>query len=306
MKKILKEMLDSKKEMPLLFYPEINTNIKDVLENANLQAEVLKSIDEKYDTCAVVRLSELWCEAKSFGVEVKFSDNDFPKVLEPLFMEADEMEDIKFPPVLNETTIPMINSVKLAVPKMSKPLLVGVTGPYTLGCVLGGSEDFMCHCMTDEDLVSDFLEKITEFLTNYIKEYKNAGASGVIIAEPSSAMISPSMMEEFSNCYIQKIIKEVADESFLVIYHNCGNVNAHLDTICKLDVDAFHFGSDVDIEKAISSTDKIVMGNIEPQLFLGENGEEIKKQKDALSKLDNFIVSTGCDLAPDVPFAFFS
>lgn len=299
---------EPKAASPCLFYPvakEMNLSLSELLTDSNKQKEVLIKIAESYPVSAVIRMTELWCEAAAFGMNCTIVEQDFPKLGAALYTNVDELESAVIPPAINSITEPLIQAVKLAAPRISKPLIVGVTAPYTLGSVLGGSEEFMINCMTEPEIVHRFLKKITAFLVEYILEYKKAGADGIILAEPSIAMISPAMTEEFSNQYIEQMINAVQDDTFSVIYHNCGAVNPHLPVLAKLSVHAFHFGNDVDLSLAFDTIppDRIIMGNIDPRLFLGENGMKIKGIAEELlakySGFQHYICSTGCDLSPN-------
>lgn len=298
----------AKAASPCLFYPvakKMNISLSELLTNSNTQKEVLVKTAESYPASSVIRMTELWCEAAAFGMGCNIVDNDFPKLGVALYSDVDELENAVVPSVINSITEPLIEAVKLAAPQIHKPLIAGVTAPYTLGSVLNSSEEFMMNCMIEPEIVHEFLKKITAFLIEYILEYKKAGADGIILAEPSVAMISPNMTEEFSNKYIQQIISAVQDDTFSVIYHNCGAVHQHLEAITRLDAHAFHFGSDVDLGLVLHAlpNDRIVMGNIDPRLFLGANGTQIEKVTANLlakySDFDNYICSTGCDLSPN-------
>lgn len=294
--------------VPCLFYPvtkKHGVSISQLLSDSKTQANLLIDISQNYPVNAVMRMTELWCEGASFGVPCEITDDDFPKLGEPIYTDVNKLEDVKTPQIENEVTEPLINGVRLAVPHLDKPLIVGVTGPYTLASVLNGSENFMMNCMMAPDQVHGFLNKITEYLIDYVSAYKSVGSAGVILAEPSASMVSPEMMAQFSNVYIQKIIKEVQDDSFSIIYHNCGSVNKHLETISHLDVDAFHFGNEVDLSLAFDLIDKnkFIMGNIDPRLFITSTPDIIEEKTIQLiqnyGRNDNFILSTGCDLSPD-------
>lgn len=150
------------------------------------------------------------------------------------------------------------------------------------------------------------MQKLCDFLIAYAKAYKQAGANGIMIAEPTTSMISPAMMSEFSNQYISRIIDTVQDDSFAVIYHNCGAVNPHLQTIAELQAAAFHFGSEVDLTRARTyiASDVPIMGNLDPRLMLHATPESIsasmQTMKETYRNLENWILSTGCDLSPKV------
>lgn len=304
---IMEKLKNNRQSVLCLFYPiikEKSLSVAEILSDSEKQAELLVEIAKKYPVGAVVRMAELWCEAAAFGMKCEIKEDDFPKLGEPLFSEAEELEEVQIPSLDCDVLRPMIEAVRLAVPQMEKPLIVGVTGPYTLGSVLNGSEDFMMNCLMDPDAVGDFLEKITNFLIKYISAYKVAGACAVMIAEPSTAMISPAMMEEFSNTYLEKIVNELQDDKFSIVYHNCGIVNAHLETIAELPVDGFHFGSDVDLAKALEliESGKLVMGNVDPRHFMGVSVSRIEQSvyslMDKFSFVENWRLSTGCDLSP--------
>ena len=40
------------------------------------------------------------------------------------------------------------------------------------------------------ELVHIVLRKVTEYITNYILEFKKAGASGIVMAEPAAGLLS--------------------------------------------------------------------------------------------------------------------
>lgn len=305
--KMINELISSKCAAPCLFYPvakKMGTPLCDVLTDGKKQKDVLVRIAEEYPVSAVIRMTELWCEAAAFGMNCTMDDADFPRLGMALYPDIAALESAATPSPVNNITLPLIEAVRLTVPCLKKPLIVGATGPYTLGSVLGGSEEFMMNCMMEPTIVHAFLEKITSFLIAYILEYKKAGASGVILAEPSVAMISPDMAEEFSNRYIEKIIFEIQDKVFPVIYHNCGAVNPHMKSIVKLSADAFHFGSDVDLKIALDvlSTGRIVMGNIDPRRFITDPPVQIEEETRGLlnryAQFNNYVCSTGCDLPP--------
>lgn len=297
------------KAAPCLFYPVIRQagfSVEEVLTDAVKQAEILQKTAADYPVGAVIRMSELWCEAKAFGVECTFSNRDFPILGDALCEEAEELNELEIPDIEHPVLKPMIEAVQLSKGKLSCPLIAGMTGPYTLGTVLCGSEDFMMACMTEEEEVSAFLDKLCDFLIQYAKAYKQAGADGIMIAEPMTSMISPTMMADFSNQYITRVIDAVQEDDFAVIYHNCGAVNPHLPTIAQLPAAGFHFGSDVDLLRARDLLgDTPIMGNLDPRMVLHSSAEDIthglSDMKAKYQGLSNWIVSTGCDLSPAVP-----
>ena len=160
---------------------------------------------------------------------------------------------------------------------------------------------------------------VSAFLIEYAKAYKAVGADGIVMAEPVAGMLSPSLQEEFSAPFVKKIVDAVQDETFAIVYHNCGdNVPIMLDSILSVGASAYHFGNAVDMEKDIISAvpkDIIVMGNLDPAGVL-RMGTPSGVREATLSlmqrccKYENFVLSSGCDIPPMTPWenidAFFS
>ena len=307
MNNVIKNLMSAKGAAPCLFYPvakEMGIPLQEVLSDSRKQTDVLLRIADAWPVSAVIRMTELWCEAAAFGMPCTMDDMDFHKLGAAVYSDSASLQSAVVPAPVNNTTAPLIEAVRLAAPQLNKPLIVGITGPYTLGSVLNGAGEFMMNAMMEPDVTHAFLEKITAFLIDYALEYKKAGANGVIMAEPSVAMISPDMVEDLSNPYIEKIISAVQDDSFSVIYHNCGAVNSHLKAIATLSAHAFHFGSDVDLNLALHvvASDRLVMGNLDPRRFLTATPDDIEAETRALltqyAAFENYVCSTGCDLSP--------
>ena len=103
-------------------------------------------------------------------------------------------------------------------------------------------------CYDDPDKVHTVLEKVTEFIAEYCKAFKEAGANGVVIAEPVAGLLSPALAEEFSGPYVKQIVDAVQSEDFIVIYHNCGdNTIRMIDSILSTGSAAYHFGNAIDM-----------------------------------------------------------
>ena len=161
-----------------------------------------------------------------------------------------------------------IDAIQKACTKITdRPVFAGVIGPFSLAGRLMGVSDALIYCFEEPDMVHIILEKATEFLIKYCKEYKKAGANGVVMAEPLAGLLSPALAEEFSAEYVRRIVKEIQDEEFLVIYHNCGDSALKtIDTIVTNGCRAFHFGNVIDMEEIVKHIpdNMLAMGNVDP------------------------------------------
>ena len=154
------------------------------------------------------------------------------------------------------------------------------------------------------------LEKCTTFLTAYLQAFRQAGADGVIMAEPAAGLLSPRAMSQFSSAYIKPIGEAMADDRFAIILHNCAAKLLHLPAVLETGLKTFHFGAPMDIVAALDKvpTDVVLCGNLDTAgVFVQLPPTEINSQVRVLlaktSARRNYVLSSGCDVPPNTPLA---
>ena len=310
-----------KKSMPILSFPCVSLmgiSVKDLVSNSALQAKGMKLIADRYDTLASVSMMDLSVEAEAFGATVRFSDNEVPTITGALIASPEDAETLEVPPVTAGRCGQYVDAIRRAKDLIQdRPVFAGVIGPFSLAGRLMDVSEVMVNCYVEPDMVHLTLEKATEFLISYILAYKEAGANGVVMAEPLTGMLSPALAEEFSAPYVQKIVQAVQDENFLVIYHKCGdNIHLMVDSILQTGAAAYHFGNAVKMSEMLAKmpSDLVTMGNVDPagQIKNGTPETVERATKEIMQeccKYDNFVISSGCDIPPESPLenidAFF-
>ena len=164
--------------------------------------------------------------------------------------------------------------------------------------------EIMYVCYDEPEAVHAVLEKATAYLIEYAGAMKQAGADGIVIAEPLAGILSPDMAAEFSHPYVKKIVDAMQSEEFAVIYHNCGNSVSHmLSGIFSIGAAAYHFGNAVDMAAVMAAapSDCLCMGNVDPaaQFVQGTPESMTEATRDLLAqcgKYKNFVISSGCDI----------
>ncbi len=313
----------AKNPIPILSFPCVSllgVTVRELISDSELQARGMKAVADKTPSAASVSFMDLSLEAECFGANIVVSDEEVPTVKGRIVNDMDEAEALAVPSVGSGRTQIYLDAIKKASSEITdRPVLAGMIGPFSLAARLLDVTEIMMDCYDDPDMVHLVLEKVTEFLCDYAKAYKAAGANGIVMAEPVAGLLSPMLEEEFGSPYVKKIVDAVQTDDFAVIYHNCGdNVPKMLDSILTTGCAAYHFGNSVDMEKDIIPkvpADTVVMGNIDPAgtLRLG-NPEKVRSETLALlekcSKYPNFVLSTGCDVPPMTPWenidAFFA
>lgn len=298
-----------KKAMPILSFPGVQilgNTVDELVRSGELQAKCMKAIADRFDTGVAFSLMDLSVEAEAFGSAVHYSEDDVPTIHEALIHDEEEADALEVPTVGAGRTGECVKGIQLACEMITdRPVLAGIIGPYSLAGRLLDMTEIMILCYEEPEMVETVLEKVTEFLIEYAKAFKAAGANGIAMAEPAAGLLSPNLIAEFSTPYVKKIREAVEDENFLVMYHNCGNIEPLMDSMKNIDATAYSFGNAINMEIPLETlpADKMIIGNIDPAGTL-RNGtpEQIRKETlelmEKCCKYPNFVIASGCDIPP--------
>ena len=310
MKEKVKDLLKNKnRTLPILSFPSVSLlgiTVRELLSSPEMQVTGMKAIVDKCPVGASLNMMDLSLEAEAFGARVHFYDNDVPAIEKGIIEDISEAESIIVPEIGSGRTGIAVEGIRLAKKTITdRPVFCGVIGPYSLAGRLFDMTELMMECFYNPTAVRILLEKATEFIISYIKAFKNAGADGVIMAEPAAGLLSPELAEEFSMPFVKEIFNAVSSDDFILCYHNCGNsANDMLGMIGKLGADIVHLGNAIDLKKALKEipSDTAVMGNADPVMLRtgtpADINAEVQRIFDECSQYENFMLSTGCDVPP--------
>jgi uroporphyrinogen decarboxylase len=306
--------------MPVLSFPGakmISSTVTDVVTDPGKQVAAQVALHEKFHTPFLMSAMDLSVESEEFGSDVTFSDEEVPTVRGRLVTIMDAVEELRIPVVGTKRTKVYVETVRtLAQLPGGIPVLGGMIGPFSLAGRLFGVSEALAETAGDPDVILALLEKATGFLVAYARAFKEAGAQGVIIAEPTAGLMSPSSAMQFSTPFVRRIMQTVEDERFQVILHNCGARIGHLKAKLDTGVTMLHFGKPMDLVAAIGMVppNVVVCGNLDPsEVFVGSSPEVVRqKTRDLLEVMRrhrNFVISSGCDIPAQAPMenleAFF-
>lgn len=312
-----------KKAMPVLSFPSISLmgiTVNELIADAELQAEGMAQIARRVDSAASVSMMDLSVEAEAFGCEIRFSDDEVPTVIGILVEDEEDAEALAIPAVGAGRTGRSIEAMRLACQKITdRPVFAGVIGPFSLAGRLMDVSEALMNCIAEPDMVHILMRKATDFLIEYIREYKKTGANGVVLAEPLTGLLSPDLAAKLSAPYVKELNEAVRDENFIVIYHNCGNNTIlMIDSILSTGCACYHFGNAIDMREMLEHIPKdiLVMGNVDPSTqFRNGTPESIREEtlrimRACCPEYPNFVISSGCDIPPRSPWenidAFFA
>ena len=308
----LRELMEQpvKKAFPVLSFPSVSLlgcTVAELIADPERIAEGMVRVAERCDTAAAVSMMDLSVEAEAFGSKIHISDDEVPTVVGAIAGTPELAEALAVPEVGAGRTGRYVEAIRLAAERITdRPVFAGVIGPFSLAGRLIDVSEIMINCYDEPEMVHCVMRKATDFLIEYIRAYRAAGAHGVMMAEPLTGLLSPALAEEFSEPYVREIVEAVQDDGFLLIYHNCGNNTVRmLPSILRVGAAAYHFGNAVSMEDVLAGVpeDTVVMGNLDPAaLFRNGTPEEVRRETkallDACGGKRNFIPSSGCDIPP--------
>ena len=299
-----------KEPLPLLSFPCVqlmDITVRNLVNDSTLQAKGMKLVADRVKAAAAVSLMDLSVEAEAFGSFIHICEEEVPTVVGAIVSDENEADALSIPAVGTGRTGLCVETVRQAAQQITdRPVLAGVIGPYSLASRLMDVSETMIYCYDEPDMVHTVLEKTTAFLVEYCRAFRNAGANGVVIAEPLAGLLSPGLAKEFAHPYVQKLTEAVQTDDFCVIYHNCGNnVPLMITDIYEIGAMGYHFGDAIDMISVLPQApkDALVMGNVSPaSQFRGGTPESIAAvTKDLLKTcgtFSNFVISSGCDIPP--------
>lgn len=312
MKQWLVQLRDmpEKKALPILSFPAVQLmgiSVRELISDSDRQAQGMKLAADRTDAAAAVSLMDLSVEAECFGAPISVSDDEVPTVKSSIVSTPEEVEALTVPKIGAGRTQIYIDAIKKAAEMIEdRPVFAGIIGPYSLAGRLLDVTEIMFYCYDEPEMVQLLLDKVTDFLIAYGQAYKDAGADGIMMAEPLAGLLSPSLAEEFSAPYVKRIVEALQEDNFLVIYHNCGNSTIQMiDSILDTGAAAFHFGNAINMAEMMTHIppDIVAMGNVDPAgQFRNGTPESIREETwaimEACCKYPNFVISSGCDIPP--------
>ncbi len=311
----------AKRPLPVLCFPAITklgVTVREFVADSGLQARGMEIVANEVAAAAALSPMDLSVEAECFGSKIRFTDGEVPTVVGRIVEDEAAAEALEIPAVGAGRTGVYVDGVRKAAGRITdRPVLAGMIGPFSLAARLLDVGEIMVDCYDEPDMVNIVMEKTTEFLIRYGTAFREAGANGIVMAEPVSGLLSPALEEEFSSPYVRRVVEALQTDDFAVIYHNCGNGTPRmLDSILTIGAAGYHFGNAVDMRDILARvpSDVLVFGNVDPSSqFLRGTPDSVRAATLALMRdccrYPNFVISSGCDVPPLTPWenirAFF-
>ena len=300
--------------LPIATYPGLaltGATVREAVNNPQAQFDAVAALHERYHAPFALSAMDLSAEAEAFGCTLHLSDNEIPSVTGRLVTNLEQAGKLPVPQPGDRRTAVYLETVSRLKKLPSHPLVLGgCIGPFSLASRLVGVSEALELTLTEPDLMKVLLDKSTAFLTGYARAFKEAGADGLIMAEPAAGLLSPRGLSAYSSVYIKGIAAAVEDGQFALILHNCAARLLHLPAILETGLTTFHFGAPMDLPAALIkvSPDVVLCGNLDPAgVFCQLTPPEVTaRAADLLSNTAahrNYVLSSGCDVPAGVSLA---
>ena len=302
----------NKPAMPIMTHPGIELigkRVIDAVTDGEIQYQAIRAVAANYPVAASTMIMDLTVEAEAFGCRINFSDNEVPSVSGRLVHNYESVGKLKVPSLYQGRVPQYLKAARLAAEGITdRPVFGGCIGPFSLAGRLFDMTEIMTEIFLVPETIEVLLKKCTTFLLNYVREMKNIGLNGVIMAEPAAGLLDQPLCDRFSSVFIKQIVTKVQDDHFLFILHNCGNHGHVTRSMIKTGAGGLHFGNSMDMKRALKEVpdDILVFGNIDPvSMFKNAKPDVLGKMTTDLLELaadhPNFVLSSGCDTPPGVP-----
>ena len=185
------------------------------------------------------------------------------------------------------------------------PIIVGITGPFTLTGHLLGIENVVRYMKTDPDEIEIAMENCLDASMDYIEAIQEHNAEVICVNEPTA---SPELIDPLQfKSMIKPNLEDLADFiDVQKVLHICGSTQPIISDMSSVGFDGISIEEAVDIPKAKESieNDCVIVGNISTsKTLLSGTPEDVKEDVKKVLSEDIDIIAPSCGLAPKTPLA---
>ncbi|MDP3435985.1 MAG: uroporphyrinogen decarboxylase family protein [Bacteroidales bacterium] len=281
----------------------IGVDSESYLRSKDLIVKGVSAAIENYRPDGIPVLFDLQLEAEALGCRVIWAKNNPPSVIGHPLIEGVDITDLKIPSKESGRIAVALEAVKEIAELYPGVALYGlVTGPFTLGLHLLGTDIFMQMFM-DEFYVFDLMEFCSDVAKKMSDYYIEAGCDVVAIVDPMVSQIGTEQFDKFVSKYATGVFDHIRERGVLSSFFVCGDAQHNIESMCRcrpdnISVDeniSLGYVRDIALAQGVSFGGNLKLTST--LLF----GDETDCEKDAVECMETggsrgFILSPGCDL----------
>jgi uroporphyrinogen decarboxylase len=287
----------------------LNMSAATYLSSTDSLIEGVSRAIDMYRPDGIPVIFDLQVEAEVLGCKLKWSDDSPPAVISHPLAEGVNIDDLKIPCVCKGRIPLIMEATRTLREQHPNVALYGlITGPFTLGLHLMGTDIFM-KMFEDPEAVIQLMRFTSEMAKMMSQNYIEAGCDVVAMVDPMTSQIDPGTFKEFVSPRAREIFQHIRDHEALSSFFVCGHAQQNIEAMCDCKPDNISIDENIPLDYVKETAlkhDVSFGGNMKltTVLLLG-TPEDAKRE--ALECMDlggknGFILSPGCDLAMDTPF----
>jgi len=286
----------------------LGVSAEEYLKSTDLIVEgVTKSI-ELYNPDGIPIVFDLQLEAECLGCGLVWANENPPAVHTHPLMDGVLLEDLKIPAATEGRIAVVLEATRQLRAKYPDLALYGlITGPFTLGLHLLGTEIFMKMFM-DEDYVHQLMAFCTEVCNAMTDYYKEAGCDVIAVVDPMTSQIGAEQFEQFVTKYCTEVFDHIKAQGLNSSFFVCGHAQHNIEVMCDCKPDNISIDENIPLEyvKDICLKNEISFGGnllLTVALLMGSTEDCERNAVDCMDIGGNkgFILAPGCDLAYGTP-----
>lgn len=280
-------------------------NFMNFCKNVDLATKVSLLPLELLGVDAIIIFSDILVPLEPLGVKVEFVENEGPKL-----SWSGKISDLKgYDLEANAFVYEVIRRVKKA---QSEVPVIGFAGaPFTLASYMiegESSREFRKTKLYMWEKEYDFrrlMEVLTDVVFKYLSAQIEAGADVVQIFDSWALYLSRVDYEEYVFSYVSELIQRLKEKYDTPVIYFFRGSSSFMDLAEKTKADVLSVDWSVDLSIEALRSDKVLQGNLEPNVLYGR--EETVKFKAlellrSVPRKTGYIFNLGHGLAPDMDF----
>lgn len=287
-----------------------------VNKSGKLMAESHLISHEKFEYDGIIIDFDDASLAEACGARVIFRDDE-PAVVdesEPLLKDLRDVENLKLPDPYKDGRLPeWLEATRILSDKVGQEVFImgrADQGPFSLACLLRGTEQFMMDLLMEEkEVIDKVIDYCRQACVVFAKAQKDEGAHSTSIGDSIAGpnLISPDMYRNYALEPERMLTAEIRDYGIPFSIHICGDTSEIISDMASTGADILEVDWKVDMQRAreIIPDSTVIMGNIDPSdpLVLGTpiQVEEAVKSVLSLTRGKGLFLSSGCAMGRNTP-----
>ncbi|MBD3253568.1 MAG: hypothetical protein GF383_00665 [Candidatus Lokiarchaeota archaeon] len=219
--------------VPVLFFPEFDfmadfagVKVKEYLNDVDLQIENGEKFKKRFpDAYAAVSIYQPYATAQALGCPISDPEDEIPAVADHVIKSPSEIEKFNIPNSAWDLpgTGDWLKKIEYSLERGIKPAGIGEFGPLEVAGQVYGYDKFLLHLRKKPELMHKLLEKCTEFVIKFQKEWAEligGFATLILIADHVSGFLNRKLVEEFFEPYHKQLTSSLREFTGGMFYHS--------------------------------------------------------------------------------------